>query len=288
MIFNSNCGSWSLITLGRKCFSWTEESSRKAVLCYKEFHSEITTSWGDLLRFPGFMTFNIGPQHKMVFHIFWVPSLPVSISILYFSQLGPQKSVTTLNTRPTWVEVKFQQAKHLTCCLNVLCSKAAHKALISRKACSFHSTPTRNSPHFAQRNGQIQPITDSYSEDTTDSTYNKDTFKIPALKGSKYSDSALQGCNIAQTVRYLPMFRDWTMSQPNGSRQYKIHLLAYYAVSNNREFPKFRRIVQPPSSRPSPHSFRVTIWYLPTPKKTWPSGPPLRKLRILHECSQVQ
>jgi hypothetical protein len=44
------------------------------------------------------MTFNKGPQHKMEFPILWVPSLPVSLSILYFSQLGPQKSVTTLNT----------------------------------------------------------------------------------------------------------------------------------------------------------------------------------------------
>lgn len=93
-------------------------------------------------------------------------------------------------------------------------------------------------------------------------------FKISALNGSDYSDSALLGCDIAQIVRYLLTIRDWTTSQPNGPQQYKISLLAYNAVSNNKQFPTFRRIVQLPSSRPSPHSFRITTWYLPRLKKT--------------------
>jgi len=112
-----------------------------------------------------------------------------------------------------------------------------------------------------------------------------DTFTTSARNGSEYSDSALLGCDIAQTVRYLLTFRDW-MSQPNGPQQYKISLLAHYAGWNNKQFLTFRRIVQPPSSRPSPHCFRITIYQ--HRRRLVSSGPPIRKRRIMHEYSQVQ
>lgn len=223
------------------------------------------------------MTFNTGPQHKMVFPIFRVPSLPGSLSILYLSQLGPQKSVTTLNTPANTRGIQVPVGKTSYMLLESLMQQGGTKSIDFYKGL-FIPQHTHTLTVHTSHNGldKFSPLPILILRKQLTPLTTNDTFKISARNGSEYSDSALLGCDIAQTVRYLMMFRDWMMSQPNGPQQYKISLPAYYAVSNNKQFPTFRRIVQPPSSRPGPHSFRITTWYLPTPKKALSSGPPLR------------